>query len=100
MIGDDPRLRFRLWINGTLVDEAVLDTSEPDAEEHVDKIRARHEAIADAADQDGHRWLVEVYDPALPDDRAYLRFGTDPVGMVKPRPADPAVIARYRHLYE
>lgn len=81
----DPRLRFRIWIDATLWLEHWLDTSNPDAEQIVDDMRAQHEQIANQADERGSAWLIEVYDPDQPEEHAYVRFGTDRRGMVDPK---------------
>lgn len=85
-IDDDPRLRFRVYVDGVLVEEVWLDAENDADHERVLAIRERHKAMADQADADGKHWMVEVYEPALPKDRAYTRFGTDANGMVDPRP--------------
>ena len=81
---DDPRLRFRIWVDAHLVDEVWLNSSDPADRARVPEVRDAHLAIAEAADKDGLLWLVEVYDPALPDDVAYQRIGTDTRGMTAP----------------
>lgn len=85
----DPRLRFRVWVNGAMTEETWADLSSPDSEALIDGIQARHLALADAANDAGQRWLIEVYDPELPFDRAHWRFGTDPAAMVFPVPVVP-----------
>lgn len=82
---DDPRMRFRVWIEAKLVDERWIDTSNPDADRVMETIKARQAAIVDQACQAGKRWLVEVYDPAKPEEVAYSRMGDDADGMVDPR---------------
>lgn len=82
---DDPRMRFRVWIAAKLVDQTWVDTTNPEADEIVDNIKARHAAIVDQACRAGKPWLVEVYDPAKPEAEAYFRFGDDTAGMTDPR---------------
>lgn len=81
----DPRMRFRVWIAGRLADEAWVDTSRPDAQEHIDTTRDHHWSLVEQADRDGQVWLVEIYDPDKPEEEAYMRMGTDADGMVDPR---------------
>ena len=83
---DDPRIRFRVWIAGLLADEVWVDVSNPDADEHMEKVRDRHQQVVEAARRGGLEWMVEIYDPARPEAEAYLRFGDDKEGMVDPTP--------------
>lgn len=84
MSGDNPRLRLRVWVEGELIEETWVDTSGPDRERLTDAASQRHKALTDRADREGRRWLVETFDPALPEEQAYVRFGTDKAGMVEP----------------
>ena len=81
---EDPRLRFRIWVAGRLADEAWLDTTHPDAQAQTEAIQLRQAGIAEAAHEARQPWLAEVYDPAKPDDAAYIRWGTDTEGMHEP----------------
>ena len=81
---DDPRLRFRLWIDGELLDEVWIDSNDADADEQATAVQKRHEQLAAEADGYGYPWLIEVYDPAEPSETAYVRFGTDREGMTEP----------------
>lgn len=102
MIGGDSRLRFRVWINTHLVEEVWLDVEDEHDRGRVQRVRDRHLALAADADTAGRPWLIEIYDPAQPEERAYLRFGTDRAGMVHPISAGAAgdVLARYRHRHQ
>ena len=80
----DPRLRFRLFVGGQLIDQVWLNADNPADHDRIDEVRDRHDALSVQADADGLPWMVEVYDPALHDREAYLRFGTDTDGMVQP----------------
>ncbi len=82
---DDPRLRFRVWVAGILKHEVWINVDDADAEQQMEAGKAAHVAIVKAAEEAGNPWLVEVYDPALPVERAHSRWGTDPDGMVDPR---------------
>lgn len=84
----DPRLRFRIYLDGKLHDERWLDSSNPDYLEHVAAAQRDHAAIAQQADDDGVPWCVETYDPAKPPRTAYMRIGTDTAAMIAPRPWD------------
>jgi hypothetical protein len=79
----DPRLRFRVWDDGRLADEHWIDADTATAGD-AEAAAARQAAIVAAAAEAGRPWLAEVYDPALPEGRAYLRWGTDTAGMVNP----------------
>lgn len=81
---DDPRLRFRIYIDATLADQTWIDASNPDAQRITTKLQHKHHRMARTAEQAGQAWLIEIYNPAMPDDQAYLRFGTDTAGMVAP----------------
>jgi len=83
---DDPRMRFRFWTDGKLVDETWVDASNPDSVEHFEALADRYEAFADTANFFDRLWLAEMYDPAEPEHRAYTRRGTDTRGMIDPRP--------------
>jgi hypothetical protein len=86
MNAPDPRLRFRIWIGGKLVSEEWLDTSDTNATRLASTIQAKQAEIVTKAAETGSVWLAEVYDPAAPRSKAYLRFGTDRTGMHQPRP--------------
>jgi hypothetical protein len=80
----DNRLRLRLWIDGALIDEAWIDSTDPDAPAKVDAVHAVHTHLAELANAHGVPWLTEVYNPEAPDEEAYIRVGTDKAGMVQP----------------
>ena len=80
----DRYLRLRLWIDGALIDEAWIDSTDPDAPAKTESLSAVHSHLAELADSHGVPWLTEVYDPAAPEDQAYIRVGTDKAGMVQP----------------
>lgn len=84
MPDDDPRLRFRIWIDGELIDEVWFDSSNPDTEQLASAAGERNSAHTQQADRESRRWLVEMYDPAKPEHEAYVRFGTDDAGLVDP----------------
>jgi hypothetical protein len=75
MKADDPRLRFRVWVDAKLVDEIWVNARDPARLQMVEQVWARHQQIVGQAEADGKRWLIEIYDPAKPHDQA-LRFGT------------------------
>jgi hypothetical protein len=79
----DGGLRLRLFIDGQLHDERWLTASL-----HHDGIAREtalmHRAAVDEAEANGLTWLIEVFDPDVPADSAYLRFGTDTAGMIAP----------------
>lgn len=77
-------LRLRFWIGGQLRDEVWIDASDPNAGDLAEYCSTYHAAQAELADAAGVGWLVEVYNPELAEDQAYIRFGTDPDGIVAP----------------
>jgi hypothetical protein len=83
---DDPRLRFRFYLAGVVVDQEWVDATQPGAQQRVDAIQRRHAGAGDRANARGQLWLAEVYDPAAPPDHAYIRFGTDAALMEHPQP--------------
>jgi hypothetical protein len=77
----DMRLRFRVYVDGEVADEAwVGGPGDVDGE----TLALKQRALCDTASDHGQLWLIEVYDPDVPEDAAYWRFGTDPAGMVLP----------------
>lgn len=84
--GLDPAvaLRLRFWIGGELRDEVWINQSDLRAQELFDFCSTFHLAQAELADAAGVPWLIEAYNPALPEANAYLRYGTDTDGMVSP----------------
>jgi hypothetical protein len=87
MTGDD-WLRFRLYLDGRLHDEAIIDTRDPDAEQRCGEAGDRMARQAEEAEAAGRLWCTEVYNPIQPPSEAYLRFGTDSSVMVEPRPME------------
>ena len=81
----DGRLRFRVWVAGTLVREDWAG-----APYEMALIAGEHERIAREASEKGKGFTVEVYDPDKPEEEAYLRFGSDAAGMVTPVPVTAA----------
>jgi hypothetical protein len=79
-------LRLRFWVGGVLRDETWIDAADPNAAQLLDATAAYRINVAEMAEAAGVPWLTEVYDPAAPVDRAYLRIGTDAEGMVAPMP--------------
>jgi hypothetical protein len=75
------RLRLRVYVDGEIADETWLPGDVPNAGKDAGH---RHRAITDAANAAGKLWLVELYDPAEPEETAYMRYGTDRRGMVLP----------------
>jgi hypothetical protein len=76
-------LRFRVWVDGKLTLEEWIDDPEK-----ADPAAGRHAVAALAS---GKPWLVEIFDPDLPEEEAYIRFGSDPAGMVEPIPLEPPI---------
>jgi hypothetical protein len=80
----DPRLRFRVFVDSELAAEHWLDTEAEGADAELERFKAAHARLTDLAEAGGLPWMVEVYDPDQPEDEAYVRFGSDPRGMVRP----------------
>jgi len=81
----DGRLRFRVRVDGEIVAEDWLPAPEWEGRGNAGEALAqRHRSLCEAAEAEDKRWQIEVYDPDVPDDEAYLRFGTDQAGMVLP----------------
>jgi hypothetical protein len=81
-------LRLRFWIGGQLRDEVWIDASDPRSAELAEFCATYHADQADMASAAGLPWLVEVYNPELAEDQAYIRFGTDQAGMIAPAAFD------------
>jgi hypothetical protein len=80
----NPWIRDRLFVQGTLVDEAWINCSRPDFEAVSQAVMEKHQRLAMAALDHGLPWLNELYDPSMPEDDAYVRFGTDRSMCVEP----------------
>jgi hypothetical protein len=83
MSAQDPRLRFRVYVNAELVDETWVNTRSPERLHTIEEVWARHQQIIQRAQTDCQRWLIEIHDPARPEDPA-LRFGSDETGVDQP----------------
>ena len=78
-------LRLRFWIGGRLRDEVWLDAADSKAGDLANFCATYHAELAELADAAGIPWMTEVYDPGQPEERAYLRIGTDAQGMIRPQ---------------
>ena len=83
MNANDPRLRFRVFVDAQVVDESWVNTREPEPLRTVELVWASHQELIRQAHADHKHWLIEIYDPATPEDQA-LRFGTDETGIEQP----------------
>ena len=81
MTAPHDRLRIRLYLGGQPTDERWIGLADPDDTAQVGMVHAAAAAEADATDTP---WFVEVFDPDMPEEAAYRRFGTDTAGMVLP----------------
>lgn len=70
-------VRLRLYIHGRILDEAIVDTTTPDAGDRFDAAGARQGLLAGAASQFDLPWIAEAYRPDNPEATRYLRFGSD-----------------------
>jgi hypothetical protein len=85
----DPRLVFRLYIEGRKVAEDIIDVSSgpPALADAVDRVRTSHAVRARRAHAAGIPWLAEVYDPGHSCGAGrWLRWGTDTSLMHDPLP--------------
>jgi hypothetical protein len=80
------RLRLRFWTGGQLRDEVWLDAADPESGALAAFVAEYHHTLASNAEAHGVGWLSEVFDPAAPEEHAYVRFGTDVAGMIDPVP--------------
>lgn len=81
MIDPDQPVRFRLFIDGRLVDEDWA------TERNIVQIARHQKLLVDGYDL----WMVEAYDPEAPEEKQYVRWGTDASLMADPvmaRPGD------------
>ena len=83
MSAEDPRLRFRVYIDAELVDETWVNARSPERLHTIEEVWARHQRLIRQAQSGGRRWLIEIDDPARPEDPAW-RFGTDATGIDQP----------------
>jgi hypothetical protein len=83
MTGHAGKLRMSIWVEGVLADQQWATDAEQGR-----AIGDHHQQMALGADAAGKVWMVEVYDPDSPGDSGYVRFGTDPEGMVLPLPVE------------
>jgi hypothetical protein len=81
----DEWLRFRFFTAGKLTYNDWLDCSKPDADEQAEVIHETHNQLAELANEQNLPWMVEIYDPAMGSDDAYMRMGTDTDMMVDPQ---------------
>jgi ribosomal protein L37E len=73
------RVRWRVWVDGpNLVADDWVPKTDPPFQP------PPHAVLVDQAEGAGLVYLVEMYDPGLPEEEAYYRFGTDAAGMVAP----------------
>jgi hypothetical protein len=80
--------RFRVYVDGQLVHEEWIQPDAPDADFHA-LVAAQNERIGAA-----ERWLIEMFQPGVPEDEAYTRFGGDRDGVVEPHLVPDGDIAR------
>lgn len=57
-------------------------------DEDVDRIAAEQGAICSRLIDENRTFVVEVWDPDLPPEFAFMRFGTNPAGMRNPTAVD------------
>lgn len=75
--------KIRLWVDGRVVDQVTVL-----GDEEVDQSGSRHGELADAAEDRGLTWMVEIEFP----DGEHVRWGTDSRAMVDPVPAEPDMV--------
>jgi hypothetical protein len=79
------QFRFRLYADAQLVDEQWLAE---DADWHA-VVLTHNQAIGNS-----ERWMIEIFQPGVPEEEAYTRFGGDRDGMVEPHQVPDGDIAR------
>lgn len=67
-------VRIRVFVDGELVEEDWLN------DDNSEELGLKHFALTEGQD----RWLVEVFNPHVPEEGAYVRFGTDDSMMTEP----------------
>ncbi len=77
-------LRFRLYIDGKLVYNDSVDCETETASQAIEAISNCQMLLVELADEKGQLWMVECFDPDMPADQAYTRFGTDASMMTEP----------------
>lgn len=93
MDSHESRVRFRVWIDGQLVDELWVDARDSTRLHRVEQVWQRHQDLVGKAEADGRPWAIEIYDPSRPEDQA-LRFGTDGTAIKGPTRDLSALIRR------
>ncbi len=83
MSAEDPRLRFRVCVDAEFVDETWVNARSTERLQAIEEVWARHQHLIRQAQTDCKRWLIEIDDPARPEEPA-LRFGTDEAGIHQP----------------
>lgn len=87
-------MRFRLYLDGELVDEESVTYDDPEAARtRAEEISIRQRRIADASPD--KPLLVEVYDSETDN---YIRYGDDAAGMVNPQPLPADEVAKLDQL--
>ncbi|MCL2582941.1 MAG: hypothetical protein FWE35_10835 [Streptosporangiales bacterium] len=85
-------MRFRVYVAREVVAEEWVTFDDDDVAE-IElagmTVSERHVGLIEAAVETGKLWLVEVFDPSVPEECAYMRFGTDVDGMTLPFPIAP-----------
>lgn len=94
MDNHEDRVRFRVWVDAQLVDEVWVDARGTGLHQ-VEQVWQRHQDAVGKAQADGKPWVIEIYDPSLPEDQA-LRFGTDTSAIKGPTRDLSALLRRLR----
>lgn len=81
----DDWLRFRLYVDRKVHAQVIVFKDFPDSRQRCSEAGAHLKQLSDQADENDQPWCIEIYDPELPPNSAYLRFGTDPRDMHQPR---------------
>lgn len=79
------RTRFRLYVDGRVVDEQWADS---DDDARIEEIGLVQRTQAYAAADEGRAWQAEVHTPGNPPGHQYIRFGNSDAGMVHPVQVD------------
>lgn len=74
---NDPRLRYRVYVNRELVEEVWIDASAEDYLEYSARTRERHMKIIEEAAKEKKPYLVEIFDPSIEGIDSIMRIGDD-----------------------
>ena len=93
-------VRCRVFIDAVQVAEGWIPVTATDGGAgRAAALAADHVRMVEDAIARGGVWLVELFDPGMPEADAYMRFGTDRAGMTAPVPLDPGAAATVMRMW-